>query len=222
MRPRKAPSTPLKWSSSTTDDGSPGKKHDETCSPISKAIITGDGSTPLWDTGPRNRPNETWPKPLSMKTEEHHTAHASSRNTGQAGRVLLFRGFGRASAAALMGMPRVREAAIQRFWGGRVVRPIPDVRIDEGCFGPSSASETTFEFSTRWVADTSGLKGSWHALCAPSFGNKTKPGTDMATGMGVWTGHSCGVFAPMPNATLALRRTTLSGARWYRNGRGRQ
>ena len=42
----------------------------QTCSRISKATIIGAGSTPLSDTGPRNRPNDKWPKPVSTKSGE--------------------------------------------------------------------------------------------------------------------------------------------------------
>src|SRR6187200_538801 len=47
---------------------------DETSSRISRATITGGGSTPPSDTGPRNRPNDKWPKPVSTKSGNHQDA----------------------------------------------------------------------------------------------------------------------------------------------------
>jgi len=47
------------------------RRQDETCSRISRATIIDGGSTPLSDTGPRNRPNDKWPKPVSTKTGDH-------------------------------------------------------------------------------------------------------------------------------------------------------
>src|SRR4051812_5728404 len=45
---------------------------DETSSRISRVTITGGGSTPLSDTGPQNRPNDKWPKPVSTETGDDH------------------------------------------------------------------------------------------------------------------------------------------------------
>ena len=57
--------------SSISDDGQLAKRRNAICSPISRDIITGGGSTPLSDTGPRNRRNDKWPKPVSTNAGDH-------------------------------------------------------------------------------------------------------------------------------------------------------
>ena len=52
----------------------PARMPDAICSRISRATITGGGSIPPSDTGPRNRQNDTWPEPVSTKTGDHHRA----------------------------------------------------------------------------------------------------------------------------------------------------
>ena len=43
-----------------------------------KATIIDGGSTPLLNIGPRNRPNDTWPKPVSTKTGDHQLRSRSA------------------------------------------------------------------------------------------------------------------------------------------------
>ncbi len=70
--PWKASSTPSRSNSPTNDDGEPAKMPNAICSRISRATITGGGSTPLSDTEPQNRPNDKWPKPVSTISGDHH------------------------------------------------------------------------------------------------------------------------------------------------------
>ena len=50
---------------------------------LARATITGGGSIPPSSTGPRNRPNGKWPKPVSTKTGDHHAICVFLRDVEQ-------------------------------------------------------------------------------------------------------------------------------------------
>ena len=71
MPPWKVSSIPSRLNSPTNNDGRPARMPNASCSRISNATITNGRSTLPSDIGPQNRPNDKWPKPVSIKAGHH-------------------------------------------------------------------------------------------------------------------------------------------------------